>query len=60
MEKVVKHLQDHGISKRWLARQIGVSDQTVQNWKNGKKISKAHKIAIAAVLDKDYANLWVN
>ena len=60
MDKVVQHLKENGISKRWLARQLGVSDQTVQNWKNGKKISKAHRIAIAVILDKDYNSLWRN
>jgi len=58
MDKVVQHLRENGISKRWLAQQLGVSDQTVQNWKNGQKVSKAYKIAISTVLNKDYYQLW--
>ena len=59
MDLVLKELKAQERSIAWLGRQLGVSRTAVYNWAWGKIApSRAYKLAIAYVLEKQYEELF--
>jgi len=59
MDLVLKELKAQERSMAWLGRQLGVSGTAVYNWAWGKiEPSRAYKLAIAYVLEKQYEELF--
>lgn len=44
-EQIESHLAENGISKSWLAKQLGISPQLLQSWLKGSmKVDSLEKI----------------
>lgn len=44
-EQIENHLAENGISKSWLAKQLGISPQLLQSWLKGSmKVDSLEKI----------------
>ncbi|GGJ85862.1 hypothetical protein GCM10007063_05390 [Lentibacillus kapialis] len=56
---IAKLIEDSGFKKRYIAKQIGVNENTLTNWINGKSFPRLDKaVHLADILNCDIKDLY--